>query len=307
MRFVYLRPLNPATKGHIALLAAQIIYALNYSIAKDLMPHFMQPMSIVFYRILGAAVLFWLLTLVTGRQKVSRQDLLKMSWLAVFGVVVNQIFFICGLNYTTPINSSIIMISNPVLVFMFSLLVLRERITGIQVSGLVLAITGAMTLLAFRGNFQMGSDTVTGDLMTLINSTSWAIFIVSAKPIMVKYNTVTAMSWIFLFGSLYMLPVGAIAGVQTDFSHFTTDAWFALIFIVVATTFLAYLMNLYGLQMLSANTVSAYIYLQPFLATFFAILLGKDIVTPTKIFSGILIISGLYLVNRKSIKNRLAT
>jgi drug/metabolite transporter (DMT)-like permease len=297
--------LTTAVKGHIALFVAQVIYALNYSVAKGLMPQFMAPMSIVFYRIIGATLLFWLLASVVKLQKVERKDLIKMSWLALFGVVINQAFFICGLNLTTPINSSIIMISNPVLVFLFSLILFKERIGGIQVSGLVLAIAGALMLLGFHGDFEFGSRTISGDVMTLINSTSWAIFIVSAKPIMVKYNTVTAMSWLFLFGSVYMLPVGMIAGVQTDFSAFTPQAWFALLFIVVATTFFAYLLNLYGLQMLSANTVSAYIYLQPFLASVFAILFGEDTMTPTKIFSGILIISGLYLVNRKNIRNRL--
>jgi drug/metabolite transporter (DMT)-like permease len=294
-------------QGHIALFVAQIIYAINYSVAKGLMPDFISPMSIVFYRVIGACLLFWLLAFFVKLEKVDKKDLAKMSWLALFGVVINQIFFICGLNITTPINSSIIMISNPVLVFLFSLFMLKERITVLQVSGLVLAISGALMLLLFRGNFEIGSRTMAGDLMTLVNSASWAIFIVSAKPIMVKYNTVTAMSWIFLFGSVYMMPIGLPAALDTDFSQFTTEAWTALLFIVIATTFFAYLLNLFGLQMLSSNTVAAYIYLQPFMASLFAIMVGEDTMTPTKIFSGILIISGLYLVNSKSIKNRLST
>lgn len=287
-------------KGHIALFAAQIVYALNFSIAKDLMPTYISPLALVFLRITGACLLFWLLSLVYKTQKVEKKDLVKMAWLAVFGVVVNQVFFIWGLSLTYPINSAIIMISNPVIVFIFTLFLLKERISFFQFSGLSLALIGATMLLLFRGNLQFGSETMAGDLLTLINSTSWAIFVVLVKPIMLKYNTATAMRWMFLFGSLYILPIGLGETLQTNWQAFTHEAVFAVCFVVIATTFFAYLLNIYGLQHLSPNTVSAYIYLQPFLASLFAMLLGKDQLTPTKLVSGGLIIAGLYLINTKS-------
>jgi len=293
------------TKGHLALLSAQIIYALNYSIAKGLMPAFIDPMALVFFRITGATVLFWLMSAFTGLQAIEKKDRIKLIWLPLFGVVFNQIFFIYGLSQTTPINSAIIMISNPVMVFLFVLFLTKEKIGGIQISGLLLAIIGAVLLLRYRGNFELGSETLLGDLMTLINSTSWAIFIVLAKPIMVKYNTKTVMSWMFLAGSIYMLPFGLPAAIDTNFNAFTPHAWFALSFVVIGTTFFAYLFNLYGLQMLSPSTVSAYIYLQPLLASCFAILMGEDLLTPTKLFSGMLIIAGLFLVNGKIFKKDL--
>lgn len=269
------------------------------------MPEFIGPLALVFLRIIGAAVLFWILSLFVKTQKVEKEDMKKMLWLAIFGVVVNQVFFIYGLSITTPINSSIIMISNPIMVFIFGIIVLKDRITGLKISGLILAITGAFLILRFRGNFEVGSDTIAGDMMTLINSTSWAIFVVMVKPIMMKYNTVTAMRWMFLFGSIYILPVGLYDTLHTDWSIFTGHALFAVFFVVVATTFLAYLLNIYGLQSLSPSVVSMYIYLQPFLATSFAILLGKDTLTPTKVLSGILIIAGLYLVNLKTKKTEI--
>ncbi len=292
-----------ALKGHIALFAAQIVYALNYSIAKGLMPTFISPLALVFLRIVGACCLFWVLSLFVKTQKVKPADLKKMMWLTLFGVVINQVFFIYGLSLTEPINSAIIMISNPIIVFIFTLIILKERVTVLKVSGLTLAIAGALTLILFKGNFELGSQTIKGDLMTLINATSWAIFVVMVKPVMQTYNTITVMRWMFLFGSIYMLPIGLYDTVHTNWSAFTGHAIFATCFVVVATTFLAYLLNLYGLQSLSPNVVSMYIYLQPFLASFFAILMGEDKLTTTKLFSGALIICGLYLVNLKPKKN----
>lgn len=266
------------------------------------MPTFVHPIALVFLRIIGAAILFWILSLFVRTQKVENQDLKRMALLALFGVVINQVFFIYGLSITTPINSSIIMISNPVMVFIFTLFILKERITVLKVSGLTLAVIGAAMILSLRGNFEIGSETIMGDLMTLINSASWAIFIVMVKPIMLKYNTATAMRWMFLFGSLYILPIGFVETMHTNWSAFTGHALFALFFVVVMTTFLAYFLNVYGLQELSPNTVSAYIYLQPFLASLFAILMHEDELTYTKLASGILIILGLYLVNKKTKK-----
>jgi len=291
--------LTNAVRGHIALFLAQIIYALNYSIAKDLMPGFMGPLALVFIRVVGAAALFWILSIFVKTQKVEKADLKKMAWLALFGIVINQVFFIYGLSLTQPINSAIIMISNPIMVFAFTLIILKERITILKVGGLGIAISGAMILLMFRGNFELGSETIIGDAMTFINSVSWAIFVVMVKPIMVKYDTVTAMRWIFLFGAIYILPIGFNDISETHWLNFTGYAVFAASFVVVATTFLAYLLNLYGLKELSPTVTSMYIYFQPFLASLFAILLGKDTLTSTKIFSGILIILGLYLVNYK--------
>lgn len=266
------------------------------------MPAFIHPIALVFLRITGAAILFWVLSMFVKTQKVEKKDMKRMALLALFGVVINQVFFIYGLSITTPINSSIIMISNPIMVFIFTLFILKERITVIKLSGLSLAIVGAVMLLSLRGNFEIGSNTIAGDLMTLINSASWGIFIVMAKPIMQKYNTPTAMRWMFLFGSLYIVPIGLVEALHTNWAIFTPHAIFALSFVVVATTFFAYLLNVYGLQELSPNTVSAYIYLQPFLASIFAILMGEDKLTPTKLVSGILIILGLYLVNVKTKK-----
>ncbi len=292
--------MSNAIKGHIALLAAQVIYALNYSIAKNLMPNFIDPMSIVFLRITGATLLFWILSIFVKTQKVEKKDLIKMAWLALFGVVINQIFFIYGLSITSPINSSIIMISNPIMVFIFTLVILRESITFLKTSGLVMAIIGAFLILRYKGDFVVGSDTIMGDVMTFINSASWAIFIVMIKPVLQKYNTVTAMRWLFLFGSIYVIPLGTNSALDTNWEHFTGHAIFGLGFVIIATTFFAYLLNIYGLQELSTNTVSSYIYLQPFLASLFAFMMGEDKLTPTKVFSGILILCGLYLINKKT-------
>jgi drug/metabolite transporter (DMT)-like permease len=287
------------SKAHISLFIAQVIYALNYSIAKDLMPVHLKPLTLVLLRITGACVLFWILSLFTKHEKVEKSDLKKLMLLALFGVVLNQLFFIFGLSITYPINSAIIMISNPIVVIAFTIIVLKERFTIYKFTGLLLGVLGALTLLLFNGNFVLGSKTLLGDLFTLINSISWAVFVVMAKPYMQKYQTVTVMKWIFLFGFIMVAPLATNDFLNTNWNSFSSSVWASISFVVIATTFFAYLLNTIGLKELSPSVVSMYIYFQPFLATLFAILLGKDEITPIKIVSAIFIITGVYIVNKK--------
>jgi len=288
-------------KAHIALFFAQLIYALNYSIAKDLMPLYIKPLGLVMMRIAGALILFWILSLFSKKEKIETNDLKKMMVLAFFGVAVNQAFFIYGLSLTNPINSAIIMVSNPIAVMLFTIFLFKERFTIYKLSGLAFGITGALTLLLFNanGSFAFGSDTIKGDVMTLINSLSWAVFVVMAKPYMQKYQTVTVMKWIFLFGFIYMFPFGMPDLLNVEWTKLPSITIFAMAFVVIATTFFAYLLNTYALKALSSSVVSMYIYLQPFLATTIAIALGKDEITIIKIISASLIISGVYIASIK--------
>lgn len=288
-------------KAHISLFIAQIIYALNYSIAKDLMPNHVSPLGLVMMRISGAFILFWVVSFFSKPEKIEKGDFKKLMLLAVFGVVVNQVFFIWGLSLTQPINSAIIMVSNPIAVMLFTIFIFKEKITTLKLTGLAFGVIGALTLLLFKshGSFSIGSETIVGDLMTLANSLSWAVFVVMAKPYMQKYQTVTVMKWIFLFGFIYICPFGTIELMGVKWNSLTSQTIFAMAFVVVATTFLAYLLNTYALKALSSSVVSMYIYLQPFLATFIAVLLGKDELTVIKVVSGTLIISGVYLASLK--------
>lgn len=291
--------MNNALRAHISLFLAQVIYALNYSIAKDLMPDHIKPLGLVMMRIAGACLLFWSVSFLLPKEKLHKGDLKKMAVLAVFGVAVNQGLFIYGLSLTKPINSAIIMISNPIAVMLFMIFFLKEKLTTIRITGLAFGVIGALTLLLFKGSFVLGSETIAGDVMTLANSLSWAVFVVMAKPYMQKYQTVTVMKWIFLFGCVYMLPFGLSDLIKVEWDNLSGQVILAMVFVVVATTFLAYLLNTYALKFLSSSVVSMYIYFQPFLATIIAVLFGKDEITLIKAVSAGLIIAGVYLASKK--------
>ncbi len=285
--------------AHLAMIIVQLIYGVNYNITKIAMPDYILPFALVFLRVSTALILFWLVATTIIKEKVERKDIFTFAIFGIFGVAGNQLFFLEGLNHTSAINAAIIMISNPIIVYMFSLFYYKEKFSIINFSGIVLGITGALILLLFNHNFSFGSDTLYGDLMILINSTSWAIYVVGIRKYLKKYNTFSIVKWVFLFGIIYVTPFSFQQITHTDFSSWTPKIWAAVGFVLVFTTFIAYILNTYCLRHLSSATVSAYIYLQPFIAGVFAIIYFNEDLTWKKAIAALLIFIGVYLVNKK--------
>jgi drug/metabolite transporter (DMT)-like permease len=120
--------------AHLALLGANIIYGANYTIAKEVMPDYVQPMGLVVLRCLGAVPLYWLVGL-HFKEKMQRDDFPRLIICAVFGIAINQLLFLKGLNLTVPINAAVIMTSTPILVLIVAAVLIRERITVLKASG----------------------------------------------------------------------------------------------------------------------------------------------------------------------------
>ncbi len=292
--------LKPSTSNllpHLAILGANLIYGVNYSIAKDVMPAYIQPFGFIFYRVLGALLLFALVARFY-KEKIAKKDMLLLAVCGFFGVGLNQLSFFYGLNLTNPINAGIIMVSNPIMVLLASAFILKTRITYLKIVGLILGISGALIILLFKKGFSFGSDTIIGDSFILLNSASYAVYLVLVKPLMSKYKPITVVTWVFGFGFLFVMPFGFSEISEIDWSSFTPDIWWKFGFVIVATTFLTYLFNIYGLQRLNPSVVSTYIYLQPLIAALFAISLGKDSFTWIKFIAAVLIFSGVYLVSK---------
>tara|TARA_R110002049_G_scaffold280816_3_gene460252 strand:+ start:1733 stop:2635 length:903 start_codon:yes stop_codon:yes gene_type:complete len=291
--------LSKTVKAHLALLGANLIYGVNYSIAKLVMPEFIEPFGFIFCRVLGALLLFWGLHAFMKSEKIDRKDYWRLFICGAFGVAGNQLSFFYGLNITTPINAAIIMTSNPVLVLIMSSIILKERISGIKLGGIFLGLSGAVGLILFNNSLSISTENIAGDLFIFINATSYAIYLVLVKPLMNKYEPITVMKWVFLFGFLFVFPFGFNQFTEIDWNSFTSNTWLAFLFVVIATTFFAYLFNIYALKSVNPSVVSIYIYSQPIVATMVALLIGQDELNLLKMVSALMIFVGVYMVSRK--------
>ncbi len=294
--------------AHLALLGANLIYGANHIIAKGIMPHKIGASAFVFLRILGAGLLFWTLKCFV-KETVAKKDLGRLLICGILGVAANQLLFFHGLNLTSPIDASIIITAVPILVLIFSFFILKEKITSNKIAGIVLGATGA-TLLILSGSSESGTSSFLGNLFIFINACSYGLYLVLVKPLMKKYNTITVVSWVFLFGFVFMFPFGIGDALQTDFSSFTMHTYATVAFVIIGTTFLAYLFNIYALNNVSPSVNGSYIYLQPaisfIMVSIYAYWLGheqyKEDIGWVKVLSCLLVFLGVFLISKQSKK-----
>lgn len=288
--------MNKVIAAHVALFAAMLIYAISFIVAKYVTPEYIKPFGLVVLRAIGAVLLFWTSGLFI-KEKIERKDIFKFLYLSIFGVAINQLMFLKGLSLTSSINASIIMITSPILVLLIANFILKDKITLLKFSGIVLGFAGAATLMLKGKNNAAVSGNFVGDIFIFINASSWAFYLVLVKPMMRKYHTITILKWVFLFGLFWVFPfgIGEVYSVQWSTMPVTIIFW--TLFVIVFTTFIAYLLNTYALDVLSPGIVSAYIYLQPLLTTAIALLTNSDTLDGVKIISSVMIFSGVYLAS----------
>ncbi len=285
--------------AHLALLGANLIFGVNYVIAKGIMPDYLEPRAIILLRVIGATIIFWIVGAFSPKEKVEKKDFLKFGYLSLFGVAINQIMFFEGLNLTTPINASIIMVGVPILVLVFSHFFIGDKLTQNKIIGIFIGFVGAAFLILQSGNFSFSSDTFVGNIFVLINASSYGLFLVLVKPLMSKYSPITIMKWVFLFGLVFVTPISLNLVITADYDVIPPNIWVSIGFVILFTTVFAYLLNNYSLKTISPTINSAYIYLQPVIASVVALSFGKDNLSVEEVIAATLIFIGVYFVSFK--------
>ncbi len=296
--------MNKNILAHISLVFANLIYAINFTFAKDVMPEYIMPSGFILLRVIGGFFLCSLCYFLFVKQKVEQKDILRLALCGVFGVAINQLFFFEGLNLTTPINAAIVMTINPILVILLSFLIIKETLTFRKTLGVLLGLMGASMLILNGGGIDFSSNHQAGNLFVFINASSYGLYLVLVKPLIQKYHLITVLFYVFGFGLLYVIPFGFSSLNAVKWAIIPSNIYLEITFVVVCTTFVAYLLNSLALKQLSPTTVSIYIYLQPVLASLFAILWGSDYLDKDKIVAALFIFLGVYLVSVRSLKHR---
>ncbi|HMR46583.1 MAG TPA: DMT family transporter [Bacteroidia bacterium] len=293
--------MKATTRAHLSVLFVNLLYAANFSIAKQVMPEFIKPFGFIVIRVIPATVLFFLAALLIPTEKIKKKDRNTILLCALFGVAINQLLFFKGLSLTSPINGALIMTTNPVLVLLMAAIILKEPVGWIKYVGITIGIAGAMLLILLGKNFNLQGGNTEGDLYIFLNSVSFAIFIILVKPLMLHYHPISVMKWTFFFGTLMVLPFGYHEVTEVAWKTLSLNLWLCILFVVVAVTFVAYLMNVFALRHLSPSVVSIYIYFQPVFATLISMALGEARPGWLHLASAVLIFAGVYLVSKQKI------
>lgn len=286
----------------LALLAAfstAVIYGVSYSVAKDLMPEYFRPYVLILFRVAGTALLFWVASFFIKPQKIARQDYPRLGLCALLGTSVNMLFFYKGLNTATPIVASAIGVITPLMVFIFSMLLLKEKIIFRKVLGIIIGLSGAYVLITHKQNYGGGGD-VLGNFYVFLNAAFYGLYLVVVKKLLVRYNPIHLTKWMYTLSIFVVLPFSLRDFLGIAWAEIPPFIFMELVFIVVFTTFINYLFNLFALTQLKPTTVSVFVYLHPVFATVYALLVGSDSLSLLKVLTTLVIFLGVYLVTKPS-------
>ena len=294
-------------KGHSSMLGANVMWGLMSPVAKFVMVGgAVTPLVVTDLRITGAMVLFWIASFFQKPERVAPKDLLKLLGASLLAIVFNQGCFIFGVGLTSPVDASIITTSMPLLAMVLAAIYLKEPITGKKVLGIAVGATGALLLIL--GSHQVseakaaGNHYIWGDLLVLLAQFSYALYFVLFKNFVNKYSLITIMKWMFTYAFICALPFSYNDLLHTEWKSLQNTEIGALVFIVVGSTFVSYVLIVIGQKNLRPTVAGMYNYVQPLVASIVAVCWGMDTFNFVKIISVALIFGGVYLLTNSRSK-----
>ena len=293
------------SKRNLALIAAFLatsIYGINHTVAKEIMPIYIGSSGFIMLRLLGATSIFWIISLFTPKEKIQKKDFFRIIFASILGMCINMLAFFRGLELSTPINSGVIITLSPVLVLILSYFFLKEKITIKKILGILIGFSGAVFLILNTSKTGINAPNIPlGNSFFLLNASAYAGYLIIVKPLTQKYSLFTLMKWLFLIGLILSAPLTYDQFIKVNWFELPWFAIWRMGYVVIGTTFLTYLFNIYALKTLSPTTVGSFIYLQPIITIIFALITANDTLDSTKLLSCLLVFIGVYLV---SIKNK---
>jgi drug/metabolite transporter (DMT)-like permease len=288
------------------LIAAMVVFwSANYIIAKIALREF-PPLLAVGLRI-GLAGLFMIPIYLWQRGAAggkpifeSSSDVPTLLYLGLFGVTLNQLFFIIGLSRTSVVHSALIIAMTPIFVLVIAAIIKQERITARKAGGMLIALTGVAILYALPNTDAApgAQPTVLGDVLVFLAAVTFAMFTVLGKKISLRNSSVTVNTFCYVAGALALAPITLWQGRNFPFREVSAAGWTSLIYMALFPSVICYLIYYYALSHISASRVSAFSYLQPVLATIMAAVVLRERVTLPLVAGGTVIFTGVYLTER---------
>ena len=285
-----------------ALTLVSLLYGINYSVLKIVIPEYIGPFGLIVLRVSISAIIFWFF-FASFREKVDwKSDGWRLVGCSLTGVALNQLLFYKGISLTSAVNGSIIMTLTPILVLVWSALLNKERITNRKITGIILGLIGAIIIL-YQPDQLLTTGDWRGDLLIFFNGSSYALYLVLVKPLMKKYRPTTVVTWIFTIGILFVLPVGYSQASEVAYSQLPVKVIASAAYAIIGVTVIVYFLNAWTLIKVDSSVVGAFIYIQPVFATATAILFFEEIFLLKHLIAASCIFLGVWLVTKNKPKS----
>lgn len=291
-----------------ALLYAKAIFAVVVwgasFIATKVALRELTPYSIIWGRFaVGLLVLVAVLGLRRQWKIPSPRDLVLFAVLGFLCVPFHQFLQTVGLKTAQASTSGWIIATTPVFIALLGRFVLGERLGKGRIGGILIAASGVFVVVsggsfASLKNLKFGTA---GDLLMLVSALNWAVFSVLSRRALARYPGALMMTWVMALGWLMATPMLFSGQGPAEYLGLSAGGALALLFLGVCCTGLAYVFWYDALQGMEASRVGAFMYLEPPAAVIVAAVVLGEPVTFAAVAGGVLILLGVWLVNRRSL------
>lgn len=255
--------------------------------------------ALVGFRVGITALILFVVQWLRGRLWLrERSDYRRLAVLSLFGVTFNQLLFIGGLSLTKASNTSLLAVTIPIFTIAIGAVIGTERLRLVKSVGIVLAAIGVVILIDPR-KASFSSETTLGDILIILNSLSYGIYVATSKEVITRNGAFRSMMWVFIFAAAVCVPLGLVSFSAVDIASLSPLVWWLILYIAIVATAGPYLLNAYALERVAASTVAVYIYLQPLIGFILAVLFLNEIVDTRFIAAAALVFAGVYLATRR--------
>lgn len=250
---------------HLALVAVQLIFG-TWPIVGKIALRALPSTGLVALRVAGAAIAFLLLRNLLGRFALPpKRDLARLALYSLLGVVLNQFLFVKGLELSTVTNAALLGTAIPVFTLLVGVVLGKEKFSRRNAIGTAIAAAGVIYLInPLQADFTGGK--AAGNLLLVLNTIAYGAYIAISQDVFRRYGALTAMTWVFVLGSLIAVPIGSVQMARVPLTELSLTIWLAVVYIILVPTVGAYYLNAWALERVPPSVVAIYIYLQPLVA-----------------------------------------
>ena len=296
---------NKIVKAHLSLFVACCMWGLMSPVGKAAMEAGVSGLSLASFRVMGGAVCFWIASIFAPKEKVSKRDLLLLFFAGLLCVAFTQGLFIIGLSLTSPIDSTVITTSLPIITMILAAIFLKEPITSVKVVGVALGATGALILVLSNHGGSDKAGNIWGDIICFVAQISFACYLTIFKGLISRYNIFTLMKWMFFYASICYIPFTYRSLSDTLSQPLPVTVWLQIGYVIVFGTFMASMLILVGQKTLRPTVVSMYNYMQPIVGAGVTVLIGMGTFGWTKAIASMLIFTGVYVVTKSKSREQI--
>jgi drug/metabolite transporter (DMT)-like permease len=287
-------------RSHAGVLTAVVAWGISFVATKIALGE-LTPITLIFSRFALGVVLLHGILVIRGQSLLpSRTHFASLALMGFVGVFVHQLLQVHGLQRTTAIRTGWLIGLIPIWSALLAATFLRERFGARKLLGLALGFAGAV-LVVTRGRMSadfLALPQTAGDFLVLASTVNWAVYSVIGRGTLRVLGAPRATAGAMLFGWILLVPWYLREAGWTEYARLSPAGWAAVLFLGVVCSGFAYLFWYAGLEHLEASRVSAYLYIEPLVTLAAAVAVLGEPVAATTVGGGLLVLLGVWLVQR---------